>query len=195
MKKKIIFGFALTAMMFSCSDNNYTEETVTTEAIEETTEIDEITEEASTEVAFMGINKGEFTLYGHTDFDATTSVSIDAMITEFEEAGSFNGSVEITINEVCQNAGCWINFQKSNSEETVMVFFRDHYTIPIEASNGKEAILYGELISDTLTIDFQKHLLDDAVANGEEVSQAEYDAITEDKIDVSFDCESILIKG
>lgn len=193
MKKKLLVGLALSVLMLSCTNEEHNEETI--ENV--TTEVEvaeEETGEESTEVAFMGVEKGDFTLYGHTDFDATMNTSIDAMLTEFEEAGSFSGAVDITINEVCQNAGCWINFQKPDTDETIMVFFRDHFTIPIEASNGKEAILYGTLISDTLTVDFQKHLLDDAAANGEEVAQDEYDAITEDKIDVSFDCESILIK-
>lgn len=190
MKKNLIVGLALSVFVLSCSNEEHKEEAVDNETLEEVNVI----EEESTEVAFMGVKKEEYTLYGHIDFDASTSTSIDAMLTEFEEAGSFSGAVDISINEVCQNAGCWINFQKPDTDESIMVFFRDHFTIPIEESLGKEAILYGTLISDTLTVDFQKHLLDDAAANGEEVAQEAYDAITEDKIDVSFDCESILIK-
>ena len=198
MNKKWILGIAFSfALIASCTSETTNEET-TENNTEEQVEIVEETEsesgEESTEVAFMGVEKDGYMLYGHTDFEANESTSIDAMLTEFEEAGSFNGAVEVTINEVCQNAGCWINFQKPDSEEAIMVFFRDHFTIPIETSAGKEAILYGSLNADTLTVDFQTHLLDDAAANGEEVSQAEYDAITEDKIDVTFDCESILIK-
>ena len=198
MNKKWILGIALSFGLFiSCSEESNHEEMTegnTEEQVETTEEIVEKSGEESTEVEFMGIEKDGYKLYGHTDFDATESTSIDAMLTEFEEAGSFNGAVNITINEVCQNAGCWINFQKPDTDETIMVFFRDHFTIPIEESNGKEAILYGTLNADTLSVDFQTHLLDDAAANGEEVSQEEYDAITEDKIDVTFDCESILIK-
>lgn len=199
MKKIILFGIAIFSLAVSCTStikenveiSDTQGSTATTEVISNTEE--ELEEEA--EIEFDGIQKETGKLFGHTDFDATTSTSITAMLTEFEEAGSFNGAVDVKINEVCQNAGCWINFQKDDtSGETIMVFFRDHYTIPIEESNGKNAILYGTLNSDTLTVDFQKHLLDDAAANGEEVSQEEYDAITEDKIDVTFDCESILIK-
>jgi len=198
MNKNWILGLTLiTGLALSCSSNH--EEEVQTENIQNETvkqvEENDNTEEESAEVAFMGVEKDGFMLYGHTDFNASKSTSIDAMLTEFEEAGSFNGAIEVTINEVCQNAGCWINFQKPDTDETIMVFFRDHYTIPIETSSGKNAILYGTLNADTLTVDFQKHLLDDAVDNGEEVNQAEYDAITEDKIDVTFDCESILIKN
>lgn len=197
MKKKLIAGITLTTVLFSC--NTAETKTEITEAIEtvesETTEtIEESTGEESTPVAFMGEDKDTHELYGHTDFDGATAVSLETMFTQFSETKAFSGAINITIEEICQNAGCWIKFQKPNSEENVMVFFRDHFTIPIETSLGKEAILYGQLKSDTMSVDFQKHLLDDAAANGTEVAQAEYDAITEDKIDVSFDCESILIQ-
>ncbi len=193
MKNKFILGLTLSTVLLSCNTaETKTEITDTIETID--LETVKTTEEESTQVAFMGEDKDSYKLYGHTDFDGATAVSLETMFTQFSENNEFTGAINVTINEICQNAGCWINFQKPNSEETIMVFFRDHYTIPIEASLGQEAILFGQLKSDTMTIDFQKHLLDDAAANGTKVAPAEYDAITEDKIDVSFDCESILIQ-
>jgi hypothetical protein len=199
MKNKFIVGLTLATVLLSCNtaetEIEVTDALATTATeVTETETVEEITGEESTPVAFMGEDKGTHDLYGHTDFDNSTAVSLETMFSEFTESKEFTGAINVTINEVCQNAGCWIRFQKPNSEESVMVFFRDHYTIPIDASLGKEAILYGQLKSDTMSVEFQKHLLDDAAANGTEVAQAEYDAITEDKIDVSFDCESILIK-
>jgi len=195
-KKKLFSGLVLSTVLISCSGEEKTEKTEN-ENTDETVIVEETNKESgeeSTPVAFMGEEKGEYLLYGHSEFSADEAVSTEEMFTAFNNNNNFEGAVKVTINEVCQNAGCWINIVKPNSDETVMVFFRDHYTIPIETSAGKEAILYGKLVSDTLTVDFQKHLLDDAAANGEEVPQEEYDAITEDKISQSFDCESILIK-
>ncbi|HIP35344.1 MAG TPA: DUF4920 domain-containing protein [Crocinitomix sp.] len=195
-KKKLFIGLVLSTVLISCSGEEKTEKTEN-ENTDETVIVEETNKESgeeSTPVAFMGEEKGEYLLYGHSEFSADEAVSTEEMFTAFNNNNNFEGAVKVTINEVCQNAGCWINIVKPNSDETVMVFFRDHYTIPIETSAGKEAILYGKLVSDTLTVDFQKHLLDDAAANGEEVPQEEYDAITEDKISQSFDCESILIK-
>ena len=191
MKIKLVYSIVLASVLFSCNNSQEAVEDIESKDI--TIVEDNTNEEESTPVKFMGTDKDSHELYGHTDFDKTTAVSLDTMFAFFSRNAKFSGAVNMTINEVCQNAGCWINFQKPNSEETVMVFFRDHFTIPIEASLGKEAILFGQLVSDTLSIDFQKHLLDDAAENGTEVAQSEYDAITEDKIDVSFDCESILI--
>lgn len=197
-KKRLLASLLMGTLLMSCSSEEKTENTESensenTEVIVEEN-VEESNGEESTEVAFMGDEKGDYLLYGHSEFTPDEAVTTEEMFKTFDENNAFEGAVNVTINEVCQNAGCWINIVKPNSDETVMVFFRDHYTIPIETSTGKEAVLYGKLVSDTLTVDFQKHLLDDAAANGEEVSQEEYDAITEDKISQSFDCESILIK-
>ncbi len=197
MKKQILGLFAMSALLLSCGETVETEETqeqeATTEATVETA-VEEETEEAENAIAFDGVEKGEFKLYGHTDINTEDAVDSEAMFASFEEEGAFEGKVNVEINEVCQMAGCWINIKKSD-DETVKVFFRDHFTIPIESSLGKEAVLYGNLVRDTMTVEFQKHLLDDSKANGEEVSEEEYAAITEDKITVSFDCESILVKN
>ena len=73
------------------------------------------------------------------------------------------------------------------------MYFRDHFTIPIETAEGTEAILYGNLYMDTVTVDFQKHLMEDALSEGEELDE-EAVAALEPKIVTAFDCESILIK-
>lgn len=150
-------------------------------------------EEEGSTLAFDGVDKGEYTLYGHSDITSDGAVSLTEMFTQMESTGAFNNKVNVKIAEVCQKAGCWITFDDEKGG-SIRVFFRDHFTIPIETATGTEAILYGSLVMDTLSVDFQKHLLDDAKEAGEEVSQEEYDAITEDKIETTFDCESILVK-
>ena len=183
--------FALSALTVSCGGNSEEETEEGTENQEDTT--DTSMEDEGAEIAFDGIEKNGYLLYGHTDIDEADAFSTDEMFIEYETAGSFTDKVAISIDEVCQKAGCWITF-KNPTDEDVRVVFRDHFTIPIETASGTEAILLGSLISDTISIELQKHYLDDAAEAGEEVDQAEYDAITEDKIELSFDCESILVK-
>ncbi len=190
MNYKFYSAVAFSILLISCAETAEKELTQP-----ETTEAQEVVEEVAQEedqLAFSGISKGDFLLYGHTDIDANDAIESDKMFTSFQENGSFEGKIKVTINEVCQKAGCWINIEKSNGE-TVMVFFRDHFTIPIDGTTGKNAILYGSLNADTLSVDFQKHLLDDAKEAGETVTEEEYNAIIEDKIDMTFDCESILV--
>lgn len=150
-------------------------------------------EEEGAAIAFDGVDKGDYKLYGHTDITSDGAVSLTEMFAQMESTGAFNSKVNVKIDEVCQKAGCWITFDDEKGG-SIRVFFRDHFTIPIETAKGTDAILYGSLVMDTLSVDFQKHLLDDAKEAGQEVSQAEYDAITEDKIETTFDCESILVK-
>jgi len=179
-------------VLFSSCGGGEAEEN-TEENSTDSTEVTEETVEEENEIAFDGTEAGDYLLYGHTEITADDAVTVEDMMTQFNEAGSFSDKVSISIDQVCQKAGCWITF-KNNEDEEIRVFFRDHFTIPIETASGTDAVLYGDLVMDTLSVDFQKHLLDDAKEAGDEVSQEEYDAITEDKIEASFDCESILVK-
>lgn len=192
--KRIVFGSVVLSALYlsSCcgcggnaSEGEHHDSTHVTEEAHH--------EEEGATIAFDGVDKGDYKLYGHTDITAEGAVSLTEMFTQMETAGAFNNKVSVKIAEVCQKAGCWITFDDEKGG-SIRVFFRDHFTIPIETAAGTEAILYGSLVMDTLSVDFQKHLLDDAKEAGQEVSQAEYDAITEDKIETTFDCESILVK-
>lgn len=186
----ILAALALSISLGSCGGN---EETENTENTTDSTAavVEEVVEDA---LAFDGVDKGDYTLYGHIEIEADgNETSLDEMNTQIEAIGTFEGKVAVTINEVCQKAGCWITFSNGNYDP-IRVFFRDHFTIPIETAVGTEAIVYGVATQDTLTVEFQKHLLDDAAENGKEIDQAEYDAITADKIEVTFDCEAILVK-
>jgi len=132
------------------------------------------------------------TFYGHNNFEIASPVSIDAMCAEVDSNGLYDGQISGPISAVCQMAGCWITIDKANGE-SVRVMFKDHFTIPIETTEGTEVVLNGMAQLDTISIDLQKHFLDDAKEAGEEVSEEEYAAITEDKIEVSFVANGILI--
>lgn len=158
------------------------------------TEISIEEEEMPEELTYDGVAKGNYMLYGYSEIEASgDEATVENFTAALAETGEFDGKIAVNIDEVCQKAGCWITFN-TNEDESVRVFFRNHFTIPVETTSGTEAILYGQAVQDTLTVDFQKHLLDDAAEAGQEVTQEEYDAITEDKIETTFDCESILVK-
>jgi hypothetical protein len=192
MKKRnfLIFS-AITILSFSCAETN----TEATNSESDTTAvIIETEEEAEASLKFDGVDKGTHTLYGHTDINVEgNEITTAEMFEKLANDGNFEGKVIVNIAEVCQKAGCWITFENGESEP-IRVFFRDHFTIPTNTLAGTEAILFGSTVQDTLSVDFQKHLLDDAKEAGEKVDQAEYDKITEDLIETTFDCESILVK-
>ena len=126
---------------------------------------------------YEGADLGNYLLYGLTQIDDQGEIAELSAMNSAIEKGGFQGKVSVQIAEVCQKAGCWIVFNNENGEP-VRVFFRDHFTIPIETASGTNAILYGMTKVDTISVDFQKHLLDDAVEAGTEVSQEEYDGET-----------------
>jgi hypothetical protein len=152
------------------------------------------TEKTGGSLAFNGVDRGEYILYGHSDLNAKGEINtVQKMNETLQTTGAFEGKVAVTINEVCKKAGCWITFD-NDGKDPVRVFFRDHFTIPTTTPSGTSAILLGIANQDTLTVEFQKHLLDDAVEAGKKVEQAAYDAIAEDIIELTFDCEAILVK-
>ncbi|MDA7803396.1 DUF4920 domain-containing protein [Crocinitomix sp.] len=192
MKKNLYLGLLSVGFLAfaSCGGTESNEETT---ADVDTTEVVTEEEEVS-ELAFDGVEKGDYMLYGHSEIEPTAaSVTVEEMNGKIAESGAFEGMVKVNVDEVCQKAGCWITFNNGEAK-SIRVFFRDHFTIPIGTPSGTEAILYGKAVVDTLSMDFQKHLLDDAAEKGDVVAQEEYDAITEDLIETTFDCESILVK-
>lgn len=189
MKKLILPFFAVAAFSFvQCGGAEETEEGTGTDSTEVA---EEATEEESEGPDFNGEERGDYLLYGYSDVDPASAVTVADMGTAVAEGG-FSGAVQVEITEVCQKAGCWMVFNDAEGNG-VRVFFRDHFGIPTDTPIGTAAILYGSTKTDTLDVAFQKHLLDDAKEAGEEVSQEDYDAITEDKIETTFDAEAILI--
>jgi hypothetical protein len=181
--KKIIYSLsiALAATFTSCGE---VKEEVKEEAKEETIDEDVLEE------GVIMINGLQF--FGNNEFELTEWSSVDEMYTTVMETGTFEGLVKAEISEVCKKAGCWITVLKEDGS-TVRVIFRDHFGIPTDTPAGYEVIMNGVGQVDTTSIELQKHFLDDAKEAGEEVSQADYDAITEDLIEVSFDCDGLLV--
>ena len=187
MKPIILFFLAAVTLTFqSCGGSEET-----TNGATDSTAVAVV--EPNADGLYEGGDIGDYLLYGWTKIDAEGEIaSVSDLSAKVAGGENFDGKVQVEIAEVCQKAGCWIVFNDSNGTP-IRVFFREHFTIPIETSAGTNAILYGTTLADTISIDMQKHLLDDAKDAGEEVTQAEYDAITADKIETTFDCEAILV--
>ena len=181
--KKIIYSLsiALVAGFTSCGE---AKEEVKEEAQEETIDEDILEE------GVVMVNGLQF--FGNNEFELTEWVSVDEMYATIMETGTFEGLVKAEISEVCKKAGCWITVLKEDGS-AVRVIFRNHFGIPTDTPAGYEVIMNGVGQVDTTSIELQRHFLDDAKEAGEEVSQADYDAITEDLIEVSFDCDGILV--
>ena len=189
--KKIIYSLSivLAATFTSCGEvKEEVKKEAKKEAKEETKE--EALDDDVLEEGVIMINGLQF--FGNNEFELTEWSSVDEMYNAVVETGTFEGLVKAEISEVCKKAGCWITVVKEDGT-TVRVIFRDHFGIPTDTPAGYEVIMNGVGQVDTTSIELQKHFLDDAKEAGEEVSQGDYDAITEDLIEVSFDCDGLLV--
>ena len=84
--------------------------------------------------------------------------------------------VEAKINSICQKKGCWMYVDLGDTTE-MLVRFKDYeFFVPMDATD-KIAMIEGIAKVDTLSVEWQKHLKEDANA-----SQEEIDAISEPKI-------------
>ncbi len=72
-----------------------------------------------------------------------------------------------------------------------MVYMKDHaFFVPKKGMEGKRAIISGYAYNDTVSVDLQKHLLEDANR-----SQEEIDAVTEEKYELAFSAAGVKIEG
>jgi hypothetical protein len=193
--KKIIYSLsiALVAGFTSCGEAKVeVKEEIKEEVKEEATEEvkEETIDENVLEEGVVMVNGLRF--FGNNEFELTEWSSVDEMYATVMETGTFEGLVKAEISEVCKKAGCWITVLKEDGS-TVRVIFRNHFGIPMDTPSGYEVIMNGVAKLDTTSVELQKHFLDDAKETGEEVSQADYDAVTEDLIEVSFDCDGLLV--
>jgi len=189
--KKIIYplSIVIAAAFTSCGEAKEEVKEKETENVEVTEEIE--AEEDVLEEGVVMVNGLQF--FGNNQFELSDSISnVDEMYNTVMETGTFEGQVKAEISEVCKKAGCWVTVKKEDGS-TIRVIFRDHFGIPTDTPSGYEVIMNGIGQVDTTSIELQKHFLDDAAEAGEEVSQADYDAITEDLIEVSFDCDGVLV--
>ncbi|MCH2198598.1 MAG: DUF4920 domain-containing protein [Flavobacteriales bacterium] len=127
-------------------------------------------------------------MYG-ADFDTTGAAGV-AMMASNVEAGNTNGVYKAKIVESCQKMGCWMSVEDAEGQP-MMVYMGDHeFFVPKTGVDGLDCYIAGNAYYDTLSVDFQKHLLEDANAPQEEI-----DAITEEKYEMAFTATGVMIEG
>jgi len=133
------------------------------------------------------VDSAQFVEYGTYKIEMSNAMTVPAMVADFTAKGNERKAytVNADIEEVCAKAGCWINIKKSK-DETLMVRFKDHFTIPTDTKVGTKAFLHGELYADTVSVDMLRHFAEDAGKSDEEIMK-----ITEAKITTSFEADGI----
>lgn len=167
MLKKSLFLLIIPAVV-ACGNTN-TETTAATEEI------------ASAETTSMHY-------YGDT-ITAEGAVDPQDFLAQMQGRDSLNVKLEAKINETCRKKGCWMTIDLENGKE-MRVRFKDYgFFVPLEGVDGKMAVMEGVAFTDTISVDFLKHLAEDAGKSEEEIA-----AITEPEIGVNFEAHGVIIK-
>ena len=199
MKKNVLFSAMIAAgALVSCGGSEISEPQLTTvtEAIEESHDHDGHDHNADDAMAATEVMLGDvkYMAYGmNREFSTDGAITMDAMVATVTEAGTGEGVVAGTCSEICQMAGCWIEVA-TEAGDPVFVKFKDHYTLPIGTTVGRNVMFHGTAKMDTTSVELQKHYLEDRQKAGEEVAQEEFDAITEPKIEMIFVADGILVE-
>ena len=175
-KKHIMIGLIAAGFFASCTNPSETDEAPTNEM--DTIEV--VVEETEEEI----VDPNQ-TSFGPNKVDTTKALSTIELLAQFKGKTEMDATFKAKINETCSKAGCWINIEKEDGE-TFMVRFKDHFTIPVDTKVGTYAYMSGKAIQDTVSVDMQKHFLEDANA-----PQKDIDAITKEKFTMTFVADGI----
>ena len=130
-----------------------------------------------------------WTSYGEAfELGITTAVAeVPALLAQ---TGKAEGQFEVEIVETCTKMGCWMSVDGPEGEP-IMVYMKDHaFFVPKSGMAGKRAIISGYAYNDTVSVELQKHLLEDANR-----SQEEIDDVTEEKYELAFSAAGVKIEG
>lgn len=117
--------------------------------------------------------------------------SMDALVQyqSLKKGDTINLKFASKIEEVCSKKGCWMKLPAGETEETIMVRFKDYgFFMPLD-SNGKEVIVEGKAFVKEVSVDELKHYAEDAGKSKEEIAK-----ITEPKLELAFEANGVLMK-
>lgn len=178
--RKLILPLALAFFVASCGEANH-EEKPQEEATEHEAHAEQETE--TEEVTYPYVAGAEF--------DASKAVGPAELLAQLE---SFDGDTLYTtlstnINECCKAKGCWMTLDMGESDQEMMVRFKDYeFFVPLNA-DGHETVVSGKVFRDTISVDELKHYAEDAGADADSIAK-----ITEPKVKLAFEASGVLVK-
>ena len=124
--------------------------------------------------------KKEKQIFGNLEMTEEGKINGEELLETLAKKDSVQVKVKAVINSICQKKGCWI-YVDLGEETEMLVRFKDYgFFVPMDAT-GDTVIIEGLAKVDTLSVEWLKHLKEDANAPQEEI-----DAITEPKITYSI---------
>ncbi len=124
-----------------------------------------------------------------TDADYLSAADAYAKYQTLKAGDTLNIKFASKINEVCSKKGCWMKLPAGETDETIMVRFKDYgFFMPLD-SKGREVIVEGKAFVKEVSVDELKHYAEDAGKSEEEIAK-----ITEPKLELAFEANGVLMK-
>lgn len=124
--------------------------------------------------------------FGKT-ISAEGATNVQNLSVDSKTAENFTGKVTGTVVSVCQNKGCWMKLDAGNGQ-TMMVTFKDYGFFVPKDITGQTVVIDGVAQMKTVSVEEQQHYAKDAGK-----TQAEIDAITQPKTELSFVADGVLL--
>jgi hypothetical protein len=164
--KRILIALTITAVLSACGSS---ENKTTGQADQEQKSVDP-----------------NYDSYG-TVISPDSAIDATALAMEMGNAPEYEAKVKGKIIEVCQKKGCWMNIEIGNGE-LMRVSFKDYGFFVPKDIVGKEVIMQGVASFETVSVEDQRHFLEDAGESKEKIAE-----ITEPKNALAFEASGVLI--
>ena len=164
---KNIFPFLLVVLLIVSCKNN-----------EQNTETQEL---ENTDIAYASFGD---------EIEADNALEASVMAEKFKSmqvGDSVVSKMTAKVDEVCQAKGCWMRLDLGNDEQ-VMVKFKDYGFFMPKNIAGQEVIINGKAYVTEVSVEEQRHYLEDAGKSEEEIA-----AIIEPKKTYSFEADGVLL--
>jgi hypothetical protein len=165
--KKLFFLCAIGVLFLACKSN---------------TEEQNVAAEVTNEPVAFAVFGEEISIDG-----ALTKEEMSEVYARLQPGDTVMTKFRTTINEVCQMKGCWMKLDLG--EQEAMVKFKDYGFFMPKNADGDEVIVEGKAFVKEMSVSEQKHYLEDAGKNQDEI-----DAVTEAKRTLSFEAHGVLLK-
>lgn len=133
--------------------------------------------------------KEQVEIYGDSSITPDGAMNMTEFVKAIQGKDSMEVKLTATINQCCKKKGCWMTVDMENGEE-MRVTFKDYGFFVPKNADGMKATFQGWAFVDTISVDMQKHYLEDEGASKEEI-----DAITQAKAEWSFVANGVIINS
>lgn len=115
-------------------------------------------------------------------------LTISELSTQLAEVDSIESVVVAgTVTEVCKKKGCWMRIETENNEK-FFVRMKDYGFFVPTSLEGKTVLLNGKAEYKVVSVEEQKHYLEDGGKSPEEIAE-----ITEPEVEIRFLAEGIRV--